>query len=205
MGVRHLAPHPASPLAAPGHAPAGTTATCSRGRQAAILNRAKALTPPRGLCTLSPCDDAARGACDDAPSAHKGDVDDQGRARRPGGHHCRPLEGPDGGRADPVLAGDYGRPAGGGVRGIARLWTLSAPPPRGAGGPESPDRGDPPDSGQSGPHLYGGESLPRARATQRRPDGGRRGRATPGEAVTPRQGVAPRPAGSCTLDNLPGG
>src|SRR5215468_8377256 len=119
-------------------------------------------------------------ACDDAPSAPKGDVDDQGRARRPGGHYCRPLEVPDGGCADPVLAGDYGRPAGGGVRGIARLWTLSASPPCGAGGPESPDRGDPPNSGQSGPHLYGGESLPRARATQRRRDGWRRVSATPG-------------------------
>src|SRR5262249_35984198 len=44
----------------------------------------------------------------DDPSAHRGDVYDQGRARRPGGRHRPTLEGANRHGAHAVLADDYG-------------------------------------------------------------------------------------------------
>src|SRR5215510_6847808 len=126
---------------------------------------------------------------DDAPTARRGDVYDQGRARRPRGRHRATLEVTDGRGAHAVLAGDYRGPAGGGVGGIAGLWPLSPPPPPSAGRTEPPHGRDGPDSRQSRSHLCSGEGLPGTGAIPRR-GGWNRVRSTPGVARVLSQGYA---------------
>src|SRR5215831_11234924 len=117
------------------------------------------------------------------PSARRGDRYDQGRAHRAGGRHRGPVESADGRGAHAVLAGDYGGPAGGRVRGIAGLWPLLPPSPPGAGWTEPPHGANDPDPGESRPHLYRGEGVPGTGATPHR--GGRRCvRSTPDMAAT---------------------
>src|SRR4029453_11334839 len=79
---------------------------------------------------------------------------------RSGSRHRGPVESADGRGAHAVLPGDYGGPAGGGVRGIAGLWPLLPPSPPGAGGTEPPHGANDPDPGESRPHLYRGEGVP---------------------------------------------
>src|SRR4029453_10004916 len=85
--------------------------------------------------------------------------------------------------AHPVLTSDCGRLADRGVGRVAGLWPLPPPSPPPASWTEPPPRGDQPDSGESRAHLYGGESLPRVRATQGRGCGGRCVRPTSGAAM----------------------
>ena len=143
-------------------------------------------------------------ARNDDPSASRGDVYDQGRTRRPCGRHRTALEVADRRGPHAVLAGDYGRPAGGLVRRIAGLWTLPAPSPPTAGQTEPPHGGNRPDSSQSRPHLYGGEGLPGTGATQRRGCGRGRVRSMHGVAGAHRQGAYTPAPRSRELEDIPG-
>src|SRR4029450_1722319 len=84
--------------------------TCSRGRQQTQASKSFD-TPERDGYAL-PMRLLPQGPALDAdPSAHRGDVYDQGRARRPRGRHRAAPEVPDRRGAHAVLAGPYGRPA----------------------------------------------------------------------------------------------
>jgi hypothetical protein len=125
-------------------------------------------------------------ARDDDPSARRGDMDDLGSARRPRGRHRAAVDVSDRGGPHAVLTGDDGCPAGGRVGGRAGLWTRPAPPPPTAGGTAPLHGRHRPDSGQSRPDVYRGESLSGIGAIQHSACGWGRVRSTHGVASTAR-------------------